>query len=183
MESEGSAATATARAGAGAAARVRAAAPPRSAASSTAVAEGAAKFLVGLPSRGNFSSTIPSSNLGGIRVYVCEHDTDPPEGQIVKTDTTNILIRSLQISKQKSEANDAKAAERGKGKRSGARNSDGRSPAKRANTGAAVASSRQGGFSEQTLQSMTVERLRALLKEKGLSTRGKKARTLFNTVI
>nr|CAD1836586.1 unnamed protein product [Ananas comosus var. bracteatus] len=94
----------------------------------------------------------------------------PPKGQIVKTDTTNILIRSLQISKQKSEANDAKAAERGKGKRSGARNSDGRSPAKRANTGAAVASSRQ----EQTLQSMTVERLRALLKEKGLSTRGKK---------
>nr|CAD1836619.1 unnamed protein product [Ananas comosus var. bracteatus] len=143
MESEGSAATA--RAGAGAGARVRAAAPPRSAASSTAAAEGAAKFLVGLPSRGNFSSTIPSSNLGGIRVYVCEHDTDP-QGQIVKTDTTNILIRSLQISKQKSEANDAKAAERGKGKRSGARNSDGRSPAKRANTGAAVASSRQGGF-------------------------------------
>lgn len=48
-------------------------------------------------------------------------DADLPfvilEGQIVKTDTTNILIRSLQISKQKSEANDAKAAERGKGKR------------------------------------------------------------------
>lgn len=48
-------------------------------------------------------------------------DADLPfvilEGQIVKTDTTNILIRSLQISKQKSEANEAKAAERGKGKR------------------------------------------------------------------
>jgi hypothetical protein len=33
------------------------------------------------------------------------------------------------------------------------------------------------GFSELTLQSFTVEKLRSLLKEKGLSPKGKKAST------
>uniref|UniRef100_A0A453I1C6 DET1- and DDB1-associated protein 1 domain-containing protein n=1 Tax=Aegilops tauschii subsp. strangulata TaxID=200361 RepID=A0A453I1C6_AEGTS len=81
---------------------------------------GAAKFLTGLPSRGNFSSSSISSNLGGLRVYVCEHDTNPPEGQVIETDTTNILIRHLQLKKKDSEAKDAGSrtpGESGKGKR------------------------------------------------------------------
>uniref|UniRef100_A0A0D9XS37 DET1- and DDB1-associated protein 1 domain-containing protein n=1 Tax=Leersia perrieri TaxID=77586 RepID=A0A0D9XS37_9ORYZ len=68
---------------------------------------GAAKFLSGLPSSGNFSSTSVSSTLGRLRVYVCEHGTDPPEGQVIKTDTTNILIRHLQL-KKKEDAKEAK---------------------------------------------------------------------------
>ncbi|CAD6253939.1 unnamed protein product [Miscanthus lutarioriparius] len=106
-------------------------------------AGGAGKFLAGLPSLGNFSSGSSSSNLvqtltlktpllyictffarwrgeGGFRVYVCEHSTDPPEGQVIKTDSTNILIRHLQLNKQKSEGKDADSrtpGENNRGKR------------------------------------------------------------------
>ncbi|KAH7670331.1 DET1- and DDB1-associated protein 1 N-terminal [Dioscorea alata] len=140
---------------------------------------GAAKHLVGLPSRGLFSSTIPSSNLGGMRVYVCDHDTAPPEEQVIKTNGTNILIRALQINKEKSEQKDAhaKAAQEKKGKRSATRALESKSPAKRANTGGSLSTSRQGSSntpSEKTLQVMTVEQLRAHLRERGLSTKGKK---------
>ncbi|KAG0496729.1 hypothetical protein HPP92_001420 [Vanilla planifolia] len=74
------------------------------------VGGGASKYLKDLPSRGLFSSRFPSSNLGSIRVYVCDHDTTPPEDQVIKTNATNILIRSLQLSKQKNDAKDAKAS-------------------------------------------------------------------------
>ncbi|XP_066339947.1 uncharacterized protein [Miscanthus floridulus] len=85
-------------------------------------AGGAGKFLAGLPWRGNFSSGSGSgsSNLGGFRVYVCEHSTDPPEGQVIKTDSTNILIRHLQLNKQRSEGKDADSrtpGENNRGKR------------------------------------------------------------------
>ncbi|KAH7667063.1 DET1- and DDB1-associated protein 1 N-terminal [Dioscorea alata] len=62
---------------------------------------GAVKQLVGLPSRGLFSSTILSSNLGEMRVYVCDHNTAPPEEQVIKTNGMNILIKALQINKEK----------------------------------------------------------------------------------
>ncbi|KAJ0959830.1 hypothetical protein J5N97_000464 [Dioscorea zingiberensis] len=141
--------------------------------------EGASKHLAGLPSRGLFSSTIPSSNLGGIRVYICDHDTSPPEEQVIKTNCTNILIRALQINKQKNEEKEAnaKTAQEKKGKRSAPRTLEGKSPAKRANTGGASSTSRHGSSttpSEKALQMMTVEQLRALLRERGQSTKGKK---------
>ncbi|KAJ6764210.1 DET1- AND DDB1-ASSOCIATED PROTEIN 1 [Salix koriyanagi] len=41
-------------------------------------AAGASRFLANLPSRGFLSSAVSSSNLGGMRVYICEHDTSPP---------------------------------------------------------------------------------------------------------
>lgn len=141
---------------------------------------GAAKFLAGMPSRGNFSSSSVSSNLGGFRVYVCEHSTEPPEGQVIKTDSTNILIRHLQL-KQKGEAKDADSrtpGENTRGKRSAARSLDVNNSAKRANLGTNSGSSAYeetiSGFSQHTLQSFTVERLRALLRQGGLSTKGKK---------
>ncbi|KAL6659812.1 hypothetical protein ACP70R_002641 [Stipagrostis hirtigluma subsp. patula] len=142
----------------------------------------ASKFLTGLPSRGNFASSSVSS-LGGLRVYVCEHSTDPPEGQVIKTDTTNILIRHLQLNKQKSEVKDAGSrtpGDRSKGKRSAARSLDISNSAKRPNLGSSSGSSANeetiSGFSQHTLQSFTVERLRALLRQSGLPTKGKKAR-------
>ncbi|XP_062183238.1 uncharacterized protein LOC133887323 isoform X2 [Phragmites australis] len=108
---------------------------------------GAAKFLTGMPSRGNFSSGSVSSSLGGFRVYVCEHSTDPPEGQVIETDTTNILIRHLQLNKQKSEAKDAGSRTpvgSNKGKRSAVRSLDVNNSAKRPNLGTSSGSSAYG---------------------------------------
>ncbi|XP_074278568.1 protein LOWER TEMPERATURE 1 [Silene latifolia] len=127
-----------------------------------------AKFLTNLPSRGLFSSTVSSSNFGGMRVYICDHETAPPENQVIKTDQMNILIRSLTLKNQKGEASSSK-------KRAPDRTPDGRASAKRAMTGSQNGS-RQGGSSSGVgnFQGMTVQRLRALLKERGLSSTGKK---------
>ncbi|KAF2302642.1 hypothetical protein P3X46_023510 [Hevea brasiliensis] len=140
---------------------------------------GASRFLSNLPSRGFLSSTVLSSNPGGMRVYICEHDTLPPEGQEIKTNQTNILIRSLQLKKQKgdSSSKDMKGvtAAEGSRKRAPERVQDGRASAKRSNS---QTGSRQEGSDsragDRDLYSLTVERLRALLKERGLSPRGKK---------
>ncbi|KAK9748311.1 hypothetical protein RND81_02G049600 [Saponaria officinalis] len=128
----------------------------------------ASKFLSNLPSRGLFSSTVSSSNLGGMRVYVCDHETAPPENQVIKTDQMNILIRSLTLKNQKAEASSSK-------KRPADRTADGKVPAKRAMTGG-QSGSRQGGSSSgaANFQGLTVQRLRALLKDRGLSSTGKK---------
>ncbi|XP_042500904.1 uncharacterized protein LOC122078824 [Macadamia integrifolia] len=141
---------------------------------------GASKYLANLPSRGLFSSTVISSNLGGVRVYICEHDTSPSEEQLIKTNQTNILIRSLTLKKQKNDSSskDAKGkatAECTKGKRAAERAVDGRASAKKMNVTNSSGSARQAGTSTHTdFQGLTVERLRALLKERGLSVKGKK---------
>ncbi|XP_077229803.1 SAP domain-containing protein [Tasmannia lanceolata] len=141
---------------------------------------GASKYLTNLPSRGLFSSTVSSSNLGGIRVYICEHDTSPPADQLIKTNQTNILIRSLMLNKQKADSSSKDIKVNGttegtKGKRSAERNVDGRASAKRANINGP--SLRQDGSSNcpsEEFQTLTVEKLRALLKERSLPTKGKK---------
>uniref|UniRef100_A0A0D9XZ09 DET1- and DDB1-associated protein 1 domain-containing protein n=1 Tax=Leersia perrieri TaxID=77586 RepID=A0A0D9XZ09_9ORYZ len=127
-------------------------------------------LLAGLPSRGNFVSDNIASSMGGLQVYVCLHETAPPEGQVIDTDTTNILIRSLQLSKQKSEAKDVGSrtpGESSKGKRSASRISDGKNPSKRPNTGSTAGSSsleETSVFSEQTLQSFTDELIARLIE-------------------
>ncbi|CAL4892402.1 unnamed protein product [Urochloa decumbens] len=134
-------------------------------------------LLAGLPSRGNFTESDIASSMGGLKVYICLHDTTPPEGQVVKTDTNNILIRALQLNKHKSEAKDVSCKTPGESSR-GKRNLDGKNPSKRPNIGSSAGSSAHeessSGFSELTLQSFTVEKLRSLLKERGLSPKGKK---------
>ncbi|KAK9278435.1 hypothetical protein L1049_028000 [Liquidambar formosana] len=142
-------------------------------------AAGVSKYLTNLPSRGLFSSTVLSSNPGGMRVYVCDHNTLPPEDQLIKTNQTNILIRSLTLKKQRgdSSSKDAKstAATEGSKKRAAEKALDGRS--KRALTNTQISSRQEGSNSRapvKDFQGLTVERLRALLKERGLSTRGKK---------
>uniref|UniRef100_A0A1D1YYX9 Apurinic endonuclease-redox protein n=1 Tax=Anthurium amnicola TaxID=1678845 RepID=A0A1D1YYX9_9ARAE len=142
---------------------------------------GAAQYLADLPSRGLFSSTVLSSNLGGIRIYICDHDTSPPEEKQIKTNPTNILIRSLQLNKQRGDVKEGKAkaaAESNRGKRCAERTFDGRASAKRANVASGLASPRRDESkavpSDKELQAFTVERLRALLKERGLSAKGKK---------
>ncbi|KAM7254169.1 hypothetical protein ACFE04_031851 [Oxalis oulophora] len=140
---------------------------------------GAAKYLVNLPSRGLFSSTVLSSNPGGMRVYICEHETSPPESQQIKTNQVNILIRSLTLKKQKGDnsSKDVKgvAAAEGSRKRGAERTADGRASAKRANgQGGVNQEVSSSGTSTKDYPSLTVERLRAHLKERGLSTKGKK---------
>ncbi|KAG8638671.1 uncharacterized protein LOC110630815 isoform X1 [Manihot esculenta] len=151
------------------------------------------KFLSNLPSRGFLSSTVLSSNPGGMRVYICEHNTSPPEGQQIKTNQTNILIRSLQLKKQKGESSskDMKGVTAAEGSRkrysfylcyegmlaicAPERLQDGRSSSKRSNN--QICSEQGGSDSRQAdreLYSLTVEKLRALLKERGLSPKGKK---------
>ncbi|KAF5743696.1 hypothetical protein HS088_TW08G00282 [Tripterygium wilfordii] len=140
---------------------------------------GASSLLANLPSRGLLSSTVLSSNPGGMRVYICEHDTSPPEGQNIKTNQQNILIRSLTLKKHKgdSSSRDAKgaAATDGPRKRAADRVVDGRAASKKANS---QTGSRQEGSNsrapEKDFHSLTVERLRAILKERGLSTKGRK---------
>ncbi|XP_057857094.1 uncharacterized protein LOC131066365 isoform X4 [Cryptomeria japonica] len=61
------------------------------------------QHLKALPSRGCFSAPFTPSNPDGLRPYVCDHDTAPPEDQVIKTDSTNILIRSLTLKKGKTE--------------------------------------------------------------------------------
>ncbi|XP_031272301.1 uncharacterized protein LOC116130731 [Pistacia vera] len=144
---------------------------------SNQTASRASGFLANLPSRGLFSSTVISSNPGSMRVYVCEHDTSPPADQLVKTNQQNILIRSLTLKKPKGDASskDVKGVAGADKKRAAERVLDSRNPAKRANM---QACSRQDGSNSRTAEkdyhSLTVERLRALLKERGLSPKGKK---------
>ncbi|XP_021905455.1 uncharacterized protein LOC110820314 isoform X1 [Carica papaya] len=113
-----------------------------------------------------------------MRVYLCDHETSPPEDQQIKTNQQNILIRSLALKKQKSDSSSKgvkETAAEGPRKRTAERALDGRASAKKANS--QISSHQEGsnsGAAERDLQALTVERLRALLKEKGLSLKGKK---------
>ncbi|KAL2458260.1 SAP domain-containing protein [Abeliophyllum distichum] len=137
---------------------------------------GAAKFLADLPSRGLLSSTIVSANPGGMRVYICDHDTSPPEDQLITTDQMNILIRSFMLKNQKSVScsKDGKgtAANQGVRKRTAERPLDDKA-SKRAMSCSQLPVGSQSREPDN-LHSLTVERLRALLKEKGLPVKGKK---------
>lgn len=144
---------------------------------------GATQYLKDLPSRGFFTNAIPSSSPGGLRVYICDHDTAPPENQVIKTDSTNILIRSLTLNKSKGDSklkdvNGKTAAETSKGKRPAERPAEEKMLAKRASTGSNPGSSKKEGgsvqLSDREIQMSTVDRLRSLLRERGLSTKGKK---------
>ncbi|KAI3454993.1 hypothetical protein Pfo_011656 [Paulownia fortunei] len=156
------------------------ASPPSDASNPTAGSSGgASKFLANLPSRGLFSSTVLSANPGGMRVYICDHDTSPPDDQLIKTNQTNILIRSLMLKNQKgdSSSKDGKgtAANQSSRKRAAEKALD-KAAGKKAMSSTQLGSSQEGSSRvlDKDLQSLTVERLRALLKERGLSVKGKK---------
>uniref|UniRef100_A0A0R0JWH7 DET1- and DDB1-associated protein 1 domain-containing protein n=1 Tax=Glycine max TaxID=3847 RepID=A0A0R0JWH7_SOYBN len=105
---------------------------------------GASLFLANLPSRGLFSSTVVSSNPGGMRVYVCDHDTSPP-GQHIKTNQQNILIRSLTLKKQRGDSS-SKDGSDGSRKRNAEKGLE-RASAKKTNN---QINSRQEGSNSQT---------------------------------
>ncbi|PHT87953.1 hypothetical protein T459_10059 [Capsicum annuum] len=95
---------------------------------------------------------------GGMRVYVCEHETSPPEDQLIKTNQQNILIRSLMLKKQRGDYN----SKDGKGissndngrKRAAEKALDGRVSTKKATTSKQVASTQGGPFINRHLWSL-----------------------------
>lgn len=103
--------------------------------------------------------------------------------QVISTNQTNILIRSLMLKKQRNDAvlKDVKGkstTEITKGKRAAERTADGRASAKRASLNLNPRSSQQeksGGCAfDKEFQSLTVDKLRILLRGRGLSVKGKK---------
>ncbi|XP_051147496.1 uncharacterized protein LOC127262735 [Andrographis paniculata] len=152
------------------------ASPPFDATNSTAASTGgASKFLANLPTRGLLSSAVISTNPGGMRVYICDHDTSPSDDQIIKTNQTNILIRSLMLKNQNGSCN-SKDGKSNQGSRKRASEKSLEKAGKKAMSSTNHGTS-QGGSSiapDRDLQNLTVDRLRALLKERGLSVRGRK---------
>mmetsp|Transcript_22230 Transcript_22230/g.37140 ORF Transcript_22230/g.37140 Transcript_22230/m.37140 type:complete len:177 (+) Transcript_22230:282-812(+) len=150
-------------------------------------------LLDGLPSRGYFTSGNGNFlRVGAQRMptYVCEHDTAPPEHQVITTDPTNILIRDLLHKKHKEERQKGKSESDSKGKSEsdpkGKRPADGTispEPKRLFTNASAVASgsgqrgtssSKNSSFTEVELNEMTVDKLKALLRDKGQVTKGKK---------
>ncbi|KAK6153931.1 hypothetical protein DH2020_013570 [Rehmannia glutinosa] len=149
----------------------------------TAFDGGASRFLANLPSRGNFSSTVLSTN------------------PVITTNQTNILIRSLMLQKSNSSSKDGKntSANPSSRKRPAEKALVDKAAGKKAMSSTELDSSQEAYVivansfysisssvtklllctlslnANKDLQSLTVQRLRALLKEKGLSTKGRKA--------
>nr|XP_043616359.1 uncharacterized protein LOC122588310 [Erigeron canadensis] len=136
-------------------------------------------LLSDLPSKGFFSSSVISTNLGGSRVYVTDHDTSPPGNfrgvlKLIKTDQMNILIRSLVLKQQTKAGSSGKgvATKRGSRKRGSERAVDGRASTKRA---ASESQEEPRSHVPENLDTLTVERIRVFLRERGLSISGRKA--------
>eukprot|EP00245_Coleochaete_scutata_P002527 TRINITY_DN1338_c0_g1_i3.p1 TRINITY_DN1338_c0_g1~~TRINITY_DN1338_c0_g1_i3.p1 ORF type:complete len:153 (+),score=34.06 TRINITY_DN1338_c0_g1_i3:208-666(+) len=139
-------------------------------------------FLSNLPSYGNLvrSATVQ----GHLRTYIPYGDTDPPEDQVVKTDPTNILIRSLALkNKEERRAKESRGgSETGKGKRVAESTPEQRPAAKRLDVRSADTT--DGGAQSfasvraEDLNNMTVDKLKLFLKSKGLPVKGKKEELL-----
>eukprot|EP00873_Tetraselmis_striata_P035920 jgi/Tetstr1/456184/TSEL_042952.t1 len=141
-------------------------------------------LLDDLPCRGNFVKPVSGACFGSPPpVYICDHDTAPPEGQVVTQDHTNVVIRALQL-KDGGRAGKGKgkeAADPGnKGKR--ASHAGGSNPAgKRPCLGAGASGSRQPRssprrtYSSRELQAMSLKDLAALLGEYGEAPKARKS--------
>ncbi|XP_024169024.1 uncharacterized protein LOC112175572 [Rosa chinensis] len=145
---------------------------------SNQAASGASISLQNLPSRGLFSAPVLSLNPGRMRVCVCEYETSLPEDEHIKTNQQNILIRSLKLKKQKEKGDSSSKDVKGAGAAEGSRKRVAervldRAPAKKASMQPRQEES-SNQASSRDFQGLTVERLRALLKAKGLSVKGKK---------
>ena len=118
-----------------------------------------------LPSRGLCSSARPALH-GAPRVYVPVHDTAPPADQVVRTDGTNLLIRSLTQHREREE----RARKAGADKRP----ADGAAPAPAAKRPATEVSLPAGPITAAAARGFTVPQLKAALQSKGLPVGGKK---------
>ena len=121
--------------------------------------------LDSLPSRGLCSSARPSLR-GSARVYVPVHNTAPPADQVVRTDGTNLLIRSLTQHREREE----RARKAGGDKRA----ADGTADAPAAKRPAPEVTVPAGPITAAAARGFTVPQLKAALQSKGLPVGGKK---------
>ena len=65
-----------------------------------------------LPSKGLLGTAVAGEPLaqGVAPVYLCDHDSQPPAGQVITTDPENILIRALKQKRRKANQSEEKAA-------------------------------------------------------------------------
>lgn len=113
--------------------------------------------------------------------FVADYDTSPPEGQVIKTDPTSLLIRNLQNRKAKEEA---KKKQKAAGKRPAEEADAGRQVKRGGATGApageeaagpsGAAPSPSSKYTRASLQSKNVKDLQAILRTLGLTISGKK---------
>ena len=122
-------------------------------------------MLDNLPKRGLCSAARPALH-GAARIYVPVHDTAPPADQVVRTDGTNLLIRSLQLHHEREER-----ARKAGGEKRGA---DGGAAAPAAKRPAAEVTVPAGPITAVAARSFTVPQLKAALQSKGLPVGGVK---------
>ncbi|KAG7669385.1 hypothetical protein Ndes2526B_g05704 [Nannochloris sp. 'desiccata'] len=149
-------------------------------------------FLKNLPSRGLLTSVQPGSAFVSAPVpYIAAHNTAPPPDQVVKTDPTSLLIKSLQSRKAKEDGMKKKTtrqpADKGKRPAEGAADGEGSKPAKKG-TGASDAgpsnAPAQAGpstlppaeteYTIELLSKKTIKDLQAILKAWSIPISGKK---------
>jgi len=104
-------------------------------------------------------------------LYIAVHSTSPPQGQVVSTDQSSLLIRCLQ-SKRKIKGDSSGSR---KGKRQAEEQVDGRSTKRSQQEAQTGGSSVQTVYSEDALGRMTVKELQSILHEKRKPVSGKKA--------
>ena len=104
---------------------------------------GAAALDFLLPSKGLLGTAVAGEPLaqGVAPVYLCDHDSQPPAGQVITTDPENILIRALKQKRRKANQSEEKAA----GKRALADSKGGEGGKGKGKAGASNKRSRRGG--------------------------------------
>ena len=125
-------------------------------------------LLNDLPSCGTLTSARPTSH-GTLAPYLAAHDTSAPAEQQIRSDGTHILVRTLQLKKEKEErerkANQGKASAEGGAEQAAS---------KRARLAAELQG--EGSLSEAAVKGFTVDKLKSALQSRGLTVGGKKAR-------
>lgn len=140
--------------------------------------------------RGLLTSLQPGAAFSSApALYIADHDTAPPEGQVIKTDPSSLLIASMQPRKAKDDAKKKAAARSAadKGKRPAA-DAEGQQPSKRPATdgagpsntqdasgsGASVVPRAQAAFTRPQLAKKTIKDLQTILRAWGLPVGGRK---------
>eukprot|EP00890_Picochlorum_soloecismus_P006816 jgi/Picsp_1/95/NSC_00095-R1_sap domain-containing protein len=145
-----------------------------------------ANLLVNLPSRGLLTGVQAGAVFYSAPAsYIAMHDTSPPSSQVVKTDPSSLLIKSLQARKGKK----AVAKRDAKGKRSAEQDASGRVVTKKSAVEGSASGSRPsaGGQEQQQgdegagqqrnrseLEAKTVKELQSILQSMNLPVSGRK---------
>ncbi len=112
--------------------------------------------------------------LGRTHVYVCDHASDPPKEQCIRTDDQPILIRSLLLRQKRATAAGGEGSGSAKKKRKSDQGAGPSSAEKKARRSAGKGKEKQAKSPEGKgrLESLTKEQLQGILRQHGVSSRG-----------